>query len=52
MEILQQILVLFFFFLAIGYLITKFVWKPNFLKRKSNKNNSACGMSNCKCGSD
>jgi len=46
MAILQNILVLVIFAIALGYLITKFIWKPAFLKKKSD---SSCGSSNCGC---
>ncbi|MBZ9629014.1 FeoB-associated Cys-rich membrane protein [Psychroflexus sp. CAK1W] len=39
---LQEILVLFIFLLASGYLIKKFFFK-------SKKGNSACGSSQCGC---
>ncbi len=48
MELLQEILVFITFFIASGYLFTKFVWKPAFLGGK-NKSNS-CGVSDCGCG--
>lgn len=48
MEMIQHILVFLTFLIAVGYLITKFVWKPAFLK-KTPKNDKACGMSDCGC---
>ena len=47
MEIFQTILVLIAFTIAVGFLVTKFVWKPAFLggKKKSEK---GCG-SDCGC---
>lgn len=48
MEILQEILVLITFLIALGYIITKFLWKPAFLSGK--KKEAACGVSNCGCG--
>ena len=48
MELIQHILVFITFLTAVGYLITKFVWKPAFLKKKAPKE-KACGMSDCGC---
>lgn len=47
MEIIQEILVLITFIFAVGYLITKFFWKPAFLRKK--KTAKACGVSGCGC---
>jgi len=47
MEILQEILVLITFLTALGYIITKFVWKPAFLGGK--KKAGSCGVSDCGC---
>ncbi|APU68005.1 MAG: hypothetical protein VX712_07605 [Bacteroidota bacterium] len=50
MELLQQILVLITFLIALGYLITRFVGKPAFLGGKK-KATGSCGVaSDCKCG--
>lgn len=48
METLQEILVVLIFLFALGYLITKFVWKPAFLG--GGKKSGSCGSDNCKCG--
>lgn len=48
MELFQEILVFVTFFIASGYLFTKFVWKPAFLGGK--KKNHSCGVSDCGCG--
>lgn len=45
MELLQTIIVLIIFTFALGYLITKFIWAPSFLKKK----NDNCGSGNCGC---
>lgn len=45
MELFQEILVFITFALALGYMITKFIWKPAFLKSKKAKNH--CGVSGC-----
>jgi uncharacterized membrane protein YwzB len=49
MQLLQEILVFIIFAIAVGYMITKFIWKPALLKarKKSDKN---CGVSDCGCG--
>ncbi|WGK65715.1 hypothetical protein [Croceiramulus getboli] len=47
MEILQTILTLITFLLAVGYLVTKFIWKPAFLKGK--KSGKGCGEDDCGC---
>lgn len=46
MDIIQNILVLLVFILSVGYLITKFIYKPAFLQKKDN---NSCGSSNCGC---
>jgi len=48
MEILQEILVLITFLIALGYVITRFVWKPSFAGL-TRKKESACGVSGCGC---
>lgn len=48
MELLQEILVLITFLIALGYMVTKFIWKPEFLKPKK-KSAKACGVSGCGC---
>lgn len=48
MELFQNLMVLAIFLIAVGYLITKFIWKPAFLSGKSEKDNS-CGSDNCGC---
>lgn len=45
---IQEILVFITFSIALGYILTKFVWKPAFLKKK--KKEKACGVSGCGCG--
>ncbi len=47
METLQNIIVLLIFLVAVGYLITKFIWKPAFLGGKSSK--KSCGEDDCGC---
>lgn len=49
MEILQHILVLLTFIVAVGYLFTKFIWMPPFLKKGKAEKVKACGMSDCGC---
>lgn len=46
MELLQEILVFITFLISVGYIITKFIWKPAFLKTKKEK---SCGVSGCGC---
>lgn len=46
MELIQNLLVLVGFLFALAYLITKFIWKPAFLQKKTN---TGCGSSNCGC---
>lgn len=48
MELLQEILVFITFLIAVGYIITKFIWKPAFLKSKKESSKS-CGVSGCGC---
>ncbi len=45
---LQEILVLITFLFAVGFMITKFIWKPAFLKPKK-KSDKACGAKDCGC---
>lgn len=45
---LQEILVLITFLIAVGFIITKFIWKPAFFKPKK-KSDKACGKSDCGC---
>lgn len=47
MEIIQEILVFITFALAVGYMFTKFVWKPKFVAGKK-RSQKACGPA---CGS-
>ncbi|MEC7785030.1 MAG: hypothetical protein VYB38_16575 [Bacteroidota bacterium] len=44
---IQNILVVLIFLIAVGYLVTKYIWKPAFLNGKSN--NKSCGSDNCGC---
>ncbi len=48
MDVLQNILVFITFLIAVGYVITKFVWKPAFLKSKK-ESEKGCGVSGCGC---
>lgn len=48
MEIVQEILVFITFFLALGYMFTKFIYKPKFLYGTDQKNTKSCGV---ECGS-
>ncbi len=48
MEVLQEILVFLTFAVALGYMFTKFIWKPAFLKSKKESDKS-CGVSGCGC---
>lgn len=48
MELIQEILVFITFLIAVGYIITKFIWKPAFLKSKKESAKS-CGVSGCGC---
>lgn len=47
METLQSILVIAIFIVAVGYLVTKFIWKPAFLG--GNKDKNGCGKDDCGC---
>ena len=47
MEILQNILVFLTFLVALGYIITKFIWKPSFAGGA--KKAAKCGVSGCGC---
>tara|TARA_E500000331_G_C16885553_1_gene552361 strand:- start:85 stop:243 length:159 start_codon:yes stop_codon:yes gene_type:complete len=50
MEILQEILVLITFLIALGYVVTRFIWKPSFAGGSKKKDStSACGVSGCGC---
>lgn len=46
MEMIQEILVFITFSLAVGYMFTKFIYSPKFLKRKAAS--KSCGT---ECGS-
>ena len=46
MELLQEILVFITFAIAVGYMFTKFVYKPKFIFG-SKKSTGACGESGC-----
>lgn len=48
MELLQEILVFITFILAVGYMFTKFVYKPKFIFSGEKKADKACGPG---CGS-
>jgi len=48
MEILQEIIVFVIFAFAVGYIFTKFIWKPAFLK-KNGRAGKNCGGSDCGC---
>lgn len=48
MDVLQNILVLITFIIAVGYVVTKFIWKPAFLQNKKGSD-KACGSANCGC---
>lgn len=48
MILLQEILVFIIFAIAVGYMVTKFIWKPAFLKSKKD-NAKSCGVSGCGC---
>ncbi|UZH56544.1 hypothetical protein JRG66_06730 [Salinimicrobium tongyeongense] len=43
MELLQEILVFITFTIAVGYMFTKFVYKPKFLYGGRKKTDKACG---------
>lgn len=47
MELVQEILVFITFFIAVGYMFTKFVYKPKFVFGKK-KSSGSCGDG---CGS-
>ncbi|WP_405200215.1 hypothetical protein [Christiangramia sp. LLG6405-1] len=50
MEILQEILVLITFLIALGYVVTRFIWKPSFVGGSKKKDGAAaCGVSGCGC---
>jgi len=46
---IQQILVILIFALALAYLVGKFIWKPAFLKQGSKDDDSGCGSGSCGC---
>ena len=46
MELLQEILVFITFAIAVGYMFTKFIYKPKFIFKKQ-KSSGACGDSPC-----
>lgn len=48
MELIQEILVFITFALAVGYMFTKFIYKPKFIFGSKKKNGKACETS---CGS-
>lgn len=48
MELLQEILVFITFAIAVGYMFTKFVYKPKFFFGSKKKSGKACETS---CGS-
>lgn len=48
MILLQEIFVFIIFAVAVGYMITKFIGKPAFLKSKKS-NDKSCGVSGCGC---
>ncbi|MCX2839469.1 MULTISPECIES: hypothetical protein [Salinimicrobium] len=48
MELLQEILVFITFTIAVGYMFTKFVYKPKFIFGGKKKADKACGTG---CGS-
>lgn len=48
MEMIQNIAVFVIAALAAVYLMTKFIWTPAFLKKKS-ASKSACGNDGCGC---
>ncbi|MDT0689699.1 hypothetical protein RM549_07870 [Salegentibacter sp. F188] len=49
MELLQHILVFITFAIAVGYMVSKFIWKPAFLTRRKSEKEKACGVSGCGC---
>ena len=46
--LIQNILVVLIFVLAVGFLIKKFFWKPSFSPAKK-KSTKSCGDSGCGC---
>ena len=48
MESLQEILVFITFLIAVGYMFTKFIYKPKFIFGKKEESDKACGTG---CGS-
>lgn len=48
MDVFQEILVFVIFAIAVAYMITKFIWKPGFM-RVNSKNKNSCGSSGCGC---
>lgn len=48
MEMIQEILVFITFFWAVGYMFTKFIYKPKFIFGKSKSSTKSCGV---ECGS-
>jgi hypothetical protein len=48
MELFQHIIVFLIFAVALGYLFTKLIWMPPFLKKKRASKGS-CGSSDCGC---
>lgn len=49
MGFMQDIMVWITFLAAIGFLVTKFIWKPAFLGGNHAKNKKACGKDDCGC---
>lgn len=47
MDMIQEILVFTTFFIAVGYLFTKFIYKPKFLAKKGKHSQNSCGV---ECG--
>lgn len=43
MEMIQEILVFITFSLAVGYMITKFIYKPKFIFGGKKKSEKSCG---------
>lgn len=46
---IQQILVLITFIVALGFIVGKFFWKPAFLKKGSKDDDAGCGSGSCGC---
>ncbi|SDR80986.1 hypothetical protein SAMN04487764_0732 [Gillisia sp. Hel1_33_143] len=46
---IQEILVFIIFIIAAGYIVTKFIWKPAFMKSQSKSSDKSCGSSDCGC---